>query len=78
MITTTKGCTTITGAGIPLFRLLALRSAVDLQLRTGIQFGRRSIVALACRELGCKRKDVRAALDAAVKAAAALNAAEQK
>jgi hypothetical protein len=59
------GNMTITGAGIPLYRLLALRSAVQLEAK-GLRMSRRSMTALACRELKCKRKEVLAALDAAI------------
>jgi hypothetical protein len=59
------GSITITGEGIPLLRLLALRSAVKLELK-GIRMSRRSLTAMACRELNCKRVNVLAALDAAI------------
>lgn len=54
--------TVITGAGIPLFRLLALRGAVKLEAK-GIRMTRRSATAQAMKELGCKRKDVLARLE---------------
>jgi hypothetical protein len=61
------GNITITGQGIALYRLLAMRSAVRLEVK-GIRMHRRSITAQAMRELGCKRKDVLATLDALIEA----------
>lgn len=61
---------TVTGEGIPLYRLLAMQSAVRLEMK-GIRMSRRSITAQAMRELGCKRKAVLAALQAAIDAQAA-------
>jgi hypothetical protein len=60
-----SGGTMITGQGIPLFRLLALRGAVKLEAK-GIRMSRRSVTAMAMKELGCKRKDVLAKLEAAI------------
>lgn len=61
------GSTSITGEGISLYRLLALRACVKLEAK-GIKMARRSITAQAMRELGCKRRDVLAALDKAIEA----------
>ena len=71
------GNITITGAGIPLYRLLALRGAVKLEAK-GLKMSRRSMTALACRELKCKRKDVLAALEAAIEKQGALVRAENQ
>lgn len=59
------GSTMITGEGIALFRLLAMRSAVRLEAK-GIRTVRWSVTAQAMRELGCKRKEVLAKLDALI------------
>jgi hypothetical protein len=62
--------TILTGEGIYLFRILALRGAVQLEAK-GIRF-KRSMTAQAKRELGLpkgtKREKVLAALDVAVEA----------
>lgn len=57
--------TLIVGNGITLYRWLAMRSAVQLEAK-GIRMTRRSMTAQAMRELGCKRRDVLAALDAKI------------
>jgi hypothetical protein len=72
---TPGGSLMITGEGIALFRLLALRGAVKLEAQ-GIRMHRRSMTAQAMRELGCKRKDVLAKLDALIEAKGAAVRAE--
>lgn len=59
------GSISITGQGIPLYRLMAMRSAVGLEAK-GIKMHRRSITAMAMREFKCKRSEVMAKLDAAI------------
>lgn len=58
------GAIVITGEGIPLFRLLALRGCVALEAK-GIKMTRRSATAQAKKEFGIKgdRTTVLVALD---------------
>lgn len=64
--------TMITGAGIPLYRLLAVRGMIRLEAR-GMKFRGGSVTARMKRELGVKgnRDAVLAALEAAIAEAAA-------
>ena len=55
----------ITGAGVQLFALLALRAAVTLEQK-GLKFTHGSMTAKAMKRFGCKRKDVLVKLDAAI------------
>jgi len=57
----------ITGKGIPLYRLMVMRSGVRLEAK-GLRMSRQSMTAMAKRELGVKgnRDKVLAALDAAI------------
>lgn len=64
--------TVITGKGVPLFRLLALRGACRLEAK-GIICGRRNARAIAKKELGLKRnatnEQILKALDEAIEEA---------
>jgi hypothetical protein len=54
-IEVTAGGTMVTGKGIGLYRLLAMRSALGLQLKTGMKLSRGlSAYSMAKREFGLK------------------------
>jgi hypothetical protein len=63
-----NGGTVVTGEGIPLMRLIVMRSALNAEDK-GIKLVRHSVRAQVVRELGGKRKDANATLDAAIEVA---------